>query len=318
MRASIALALALCLGCGSSDDDAPDDPTASEPEAQGPSDACRAEVERIDAAFARPEGATLFRGVGPAPFASRGRELDLPLPRLTVTRDRLAIDDVDVAGEAAPATLAAEIQMRADFAESSAGDGAHGGSGWSNAMLLYATADTPIARLRESLSELDPQMRFDLVVQHSASDAPEQADPPPWLQTELARLQAVPEIDARRERFRELFDRAVGDDCAQARAHTPFVFGRDPSVPATAAPDGSVGDSVLECRCAGVDVDALVAIGILTGPPNRRPLRRLPFRRVSEPGDDVIQLGPNVTVATLVDELVQRREISRVYFTPSD
>lgn len=318
MRASIVLALALCLGCGSSDDGAPDDPSPDEPEVAGPSDQCEDDVERIDAAFTRPEGSSLFRGVGPAPFASRGRELELPLPRLTVTGDRLAIDDVDVAGDAAPATLAAELQMRADFAASSADAPHGGGAGWANAVLLYATADTPIARLRDSLAELDPELRFDLVVQHSASDAPEQANPPPWLQAELARLQAVPDIAARRERFRELFNRSVGDDCVQARAHTPFVFGRDPSVPSTAAPDGSVGDAVRECACAGVDVDALVAIGILTGPPNRRPLRRLPFRRVSEPGDDVIQLGPDVTVATLVDELVARREISRVYFTPSD
>jgi len=314
VRPSIALALALCIGCGSSDDEASDDPSPTEP--SGPSEQCLADAARIDAAYTRPEDSTLFRGVGPAPSASRGRELELPLPRITVTPERLAIDDVDVAGDAAPATLAAELQMRADFAESSEGT-AHGGSGWANAVLLYATADTPIARLRDSIAELDPELRFDLVVQHSTSAAPEQAEPPPWLQAELTRLQMVPDVDARRERFRELFDRAAGDDCPQARAHTPFVFGRDPSVPATARPEETVAESIEACACEGVDVDALVAIGILTGPPNRRPLRRLPFRRVTEPGEDVVQLGPEVTVATLVDELVQRREISRVYFTPS-
>ena len=45
-----------------------------------------------------------------------------------------------------------------------------------------------------------------------------------------------------------------------------------------------------------------------SGPPNRRPLRRLPFRRVTEAGDDVITIGPDVTVETLADSQVPTRD----------
>ncbi|MEZ4340677.1 MAG: hypothetical protein R3B82_28990 [Sandaracinaceae bacterium] len=137
-------------------------------------------------------------------------------------------------------------------------------------------------------------------------------EPPPWLATELERLRREPDIDVRRQRFRELFTRAVGD-CSEMRAHVPFLFGRDPAVPPSAAPTISLRDAMIACRCGGVETDAVVAIGILTGPPNRHPLRVLSFRRATAPGERVIDASAIETVASFVDRLAASRDPLRVW-----
>jgi len=201
--------------------------------------------------------------------------------------------------------------MRASLA-SDDGHTGHGG-GWVNAVLLYAPGQTPVSRLRDVLAEMDPELRFDLVVQHASARTPEEPRPPTWLNTELVRLRSEPSIDARRVRFRALFTQSVGA-CTEARAHTAFLFGRDPEVPESAAPTGSLSDAMLACGCDEIDVDALVAIGILTGPPNRHPLRGLSFRRVSEPGERVVTAIASDTVAALVTDLAEHTDPLTVYF----
>ncbi|MCB9598401.1 MAG: hypothetical protein H6719_37150 [Sandaracinaceae bacterium] len=309
---ALGLAALLLAGCDASDDD-PSTPTVR-PDPASPE--CRADSERVRDAFSRPEGAILFHGVSPAPIASRGRELDTRLPRIIVTEDRIEIDDVVIAGEAPPVALAAELSMRATLAGVADHGGADGhGGGWANEVLLYAPGMTPVSRLRDALAETDPELRFDFVVQHAATGATEEPHPPAWLATELEQLRRQEDLDLRRQRFRELFTRAVGD-CAEARAHAPFVFGRDPAVPASAAPSGTVADALRACGCRGVETDALVAIGILTGPPNRHPLRRLTFQRADAPGERVITAIPSDTVAAFVDQLASGRDPLRVYFPP--
>ncbi len=279
-----------------------------------PSAACEADAARVRDAFARPEGAVLFRGVSPAPVASRGRSLDTRLPRVVITTDGLSIDEIDVRAPAPATALAAELSMRASLAGTTSHGGADGhGGGWANAVLLYAPGETPVSRLRDLLAEIDPTLRFDLVVQHVDGGRDEEPRPPAWLATELDRLRSEPEIDVRRQRFRELFTRAVGD-CAEMRAHVPFLFGRDPSVPASAAPSGTLADAMLACRCGGVETDAVVAIGILTGPPNRHPLRALSFTRATGPGERVITALPTDTVAAFADQLASARDPLRVWF----
>lgn len=305
--AALAFLAAACEAGSSAESARPAPPTAE----------CRASADRVRDAFERPEGAVLFRGVGPAPPASRGRALDARLPRIVVTEDRVAIDDIDITGPAPPSALAGELAMRASLAaggsDHARGDG-HAG-GWANAALLYAPGATPVARLRDALAEIDPELRFDLVVQDASSGALEEPSPPPWLDAELTELRSEPELEVRRQRFRVLLTRAVGT-CAALQAHVPFAFGRDPSVPATAAPDGTLADAMLACRCEGVEVDAVVAIGILTGPPNRRPLRALSFRRATEPGDGVITAIPTGSVSGLVVHLAEANDPLRVYFAP--
>lgn len=290
------------------------DPATEEPAAEPPTAECRAEADRVRDAFARPEGSVLFHGVSPAPTASRGRDLDTRLPRVVITGDRVSLDDIDIQAPAPASALAAELSMRATLAGRTSHGGAdsHGG-GWANAVNLYSPGTTPVSRLRDVLAEIDPGLRFDLVVQHTEGGRSEEPNPPAWLATELERLRQEADIDVRRQRFRELFTRAVGD-CAPMRAHVPFVFGRDPSVPPSAAPSGTLSDAMLACRCEGVETDAVVAIGILTGPPNRHPLRALSFTRVTEPGERVINALPTDTMSAFVDQLASARDPLRVYF----
>ncbi len=312
MRWSCLSVVVLLLGACSEPDGA-EPRRAGPPPTEVPDQACRDAAERVADAFTRPEGARLFRGVDRAPVASRGAELDARLPRLVLTRDAWRIDGVAVRGDGAPSALASELRIRAGLA-SREGHAGHGG-GWVDAVLLYAPGDAPIARLREGLSEMDPALRFDLVVQVS-SGSPEEPRPPDWLEAELLSLRAEPRVDARRERFRALFTRSVGG-CVQARSHAPFLFGRDPSVPETAAPTETLSESMLACACDAIDVDALVAIGILTGPPNRHPLRGISFRRVVEPSERAITAVGSDSVSILAAALASRTDPVRVYFAPS-
>jgi len=305
------LSLLLLTACSESSD--PEPASIVAPEADPPSAECREAGDRVDDAFTRPQGARLFRGVDRAPIATRGGELDTRLPRVVITADRLTLDDIEISGDAAPATLASEVGMRAALAGRDEGPHTGHGGGWENAVLLYVPGDTLVSRVRDTLAEMDPELRYDLVVQHPSSRNPEEPRPPAWLNTELERLRAEPDIEARRVRFRELFTRSVGS-CAPARTHTAFLFGRDPAVPDSAAPSESLAASLLACACDEVDVDALVAIGILTGPPNRHPLRRLSFRRSAEPGERVLTAIASDTVSAFVGALASRTDPLRVHF----
>lgn len=228
--------------------------------------------------------------------------------------DRLLLDGVELSGETAPATVASELAMRAELA-SAEGHAGHGG-GWADAVVLYAAEDVRVARLAAAIAEMDESLRFELVVQVAPSGPPAEPEPPAWLSDALERLRREPSLDARRARFRELFTRAVGE-CAPARAHTAFLFGRDPQVPAAAAPDGTLPEALRRCDCEGVDEAALVALGILAGPVNRYPLRTLSFRRVSAPSDRAITAIQSDTVASFVEQLAHHADPLRVYF-PAD
>ncbi|MBX3271006.1 MAG: hypothetical protein KF729_12145 [Sandaracinaceae bacterium] len=290
---------------------------ADVPAAPPASPECAADAERLRDAFTRPDGVNLFRNLGPAPFASRGQPVDARIPRIAVTDEGLRLDDIELRGEAPAEVLADELAVRASLATSRAHGGTDGhGGGWANAVSLYAPSITRVARIRDAIAGLDPALRLDLVVQRAPEGrVPEEPNPPPWLATELERLAREESLDARRARFRELFTRASGA-CAGLRAHAPFVFGRDPAVPASAAPAGTLSDALLACRCEGVEVDAIVAMGILTGPPNRAPLARISFTRVTEPGERVITAVASDTAAALADQLANAPDPLRVYFPP--
>jgi hypothetical protein len=309
--ALVALAAAGAVGC--------DDEPEPRPEPQAPaSPECRANGARVARAFERFEdsGEPLFTGVDPAPSSARGTEIVRMLPRLLVAHDRILLDGVEIRGESAPESIAAEMEMRASLWGSGPQAQLHGpvAGAWPNATLLYVPNGTSLRALRIALGALEPTLRYDLLVQH-AEEPDEPPNPPPWLSAELARIGQERDLEARRARFRTVFDRATGD-CVAARAHTPFLFGRDPAVPAQAEPTGTLADALRACRCDGVDVVAMVAIGILTGPPNRHPLRRLSFTRVTEPTEGAITTEDELTVEWLVTQLERAGPSARVHFAP--
>jgi len=301
----------LSLGCGAETDSG--EPAHVEPEPL--SEVCERDAERVEAAFARVDGSSLFRGVAPAPFAVRGTSIESPLPHLVVSAERIAIDDVDVRGATAADALAAEMSVRTSLA--GAADPSDHAVPSADAVLLYVPSRTMVSHVRLATRALSPRLRFDLVVQQSTGATEEEANPPAWLDAELRAMQETPDMVARRERFRGLFTRASGQ-CPQARTHAPFLFGRDPSVPEQAAPEGTLSDALRECRCAGVDVDAMVAIGILTGPPNRHPLRRLSFVQVFEPADGAVEAEDGMSIDLLATALSEVEEPRRVRFVVPD
>ncbi|HJL19838.1 MAG TPA: hypothetical protein RMH99_29515 [Sandaracinaceae bacterium LLY-WYZ-13_1] len=298
-RASIGLVAALCVvsGCDEGAEPtsaAPEAPSEAAPEA---SEACRAAAARIEAAFARPEDPPLFRGVDPAPLSGEGGALDGALPKLVVSEEAIALDEVEVRTDDPASVLAAEMGMHATLWGS-----AHPERAWPNATLLYVPNGTRVARLAEALSALPDEMRFDLVVQDAEPQEVERPNPPPWLRVELARLADEPSMAARRARFRALFERAAGD-CREARAHAPHLFGPNPEADPRTTPDGTLREAFESCGCAGADVEALVAIGILTGPPNRHPLGVISFRRVEASGEGVIEVDGSHPVEHLIARL---------------
>jgi hypothetical protein len=299
-----------CLGAGCDDEPEPssEDPAAApEPPLSA---GCRETAERVGAAFRRPATASLFRGEDPAPSSERGAELEPNLPQIVLGPDTVSIGGIEVRAENTPEVLAAEMEMRRALFASTNPD-----QEWPNAALLYVPNRTPLARLRDTLSALPEDLRYALVVQHSSGGAPEAPRPPPWLERELSQIRDEPSMSARRERFRQLFVRAAGD-CADARAHGPFLFGPNPSAPAEAAPDGTLSEALEECRCEGVDVEAMVAIGILTGPPNRFELRGLSFRRATEAREEAIRAEGTRRVEWLVEQLEQADGVPDVFIAP--
>lgn len=314
LLALLAGALAALSGC----DEEREPETSREPPRPPASLECRADAARVARAFERLEetGEPLFSGVDPAPSSARGTEIVRMLPRLLVANDRILLDGVDIRGESAAESIAAEMEMRSSLWGSGPQAQLHGpvAGAWPNATLLYVPNGTSLRALRLALDALDPTLRYDLLVQ-TTSEPDERPNPPPWLGAELARLGEERDLEARRVRFRALFDRATGE-CVPLRAHTPFLFGRDPSVPAQAAPTDTLSDALRACRCEGVDVEALVAIGILTGPPNRHPLRRLSFTRVTGPTEGAITTEDELTVEWLVTQLERAGPVPSVHFAP--
>lgn len=285
-----------CLGCA-------DDPEpSSDQEVSEPilSSECREVADRVEHAFRRFESSDrgLFRGESPAPFSERGDSLETTLPQLVVGPEVVRFGGTEVSVEDPSPVLAAELEMRRLLFLRTNPEGA-----WPQAVLLYVPNHTPLSRLRDALRDLPPTLRYDLVVQYTAGERVEIPRPPRWLDRELGHLRDVPSMTDRRERLRQLFVRAAGS-CAPARVLGPLLFGGGGRVPsAEESPEATLGEALRRCRCDRIDVDALVAIGILTGPPNRYPLRALPFRRAAAEGEATVRADGARPVEWLVEQL---------------